>query len=126
MYAAGQLVLEGHPAAPFDPAQQHARERAIFGEATPFYGWHYPPFFLLVAAALALMPYPLALALWQAVTLLLYLLSIRAIAHAATQPATSAREAPLPATAVTDWTWLLLALRLAARTPSRVALLRTV
>ena len=29
----------------------------MFGEATPFYGWHYPPFFLFVAGALALMPY---------------------------------------------------------------------
>src|SRR5690348_7325068 len=82
VYAAGQLVLEGHPEAPFDPVQQLARERAIFGDATPFYGWHYPPFFLLVAAALALMPYPLALAVWQAATLLLYLLSIRAILRA--------------------------------------------
>ena len=50
----------------FDPPPQHAREQTIFGEATPFYGWHYPPFFLFVAAALALMPYALALAVWQA------------------------------------------------------------
>ena len=70
VYAAGTYVLEGHPAAPFDPALQYAREQAIFGEATPFYGWHYPPFFLGVAALLALMPYALALALWQGVTLL--------------------------------------------------------
>ena len=67
------------PTAPFDLARQHAREQAIFGEATPFYGWHYPPFFLFVAAALALMPYGVALAIWQAVTLGLYLLAIRAI-----------------------------------------------
>ena len=53
--------------------------RRIFGEATPFYGWHYPPFFLFIAAALALMPYGVALAVWQAVTLGLYLLTIRAI-----------------------------------------------
>src|SRR5436190_17800205 len=44
VYAAGTLVLEGHPEAPFDPALQYAREQAIFGDATPFYGWHYPPF----------------------------------------------------------------------------------
>src|SRR5262245_48852996 len=106
VYAAGQLVLDGHPAAPFDPVQQHARERAIFGEATPFYGWHYPPFFLLVAAALALMPYPLALAVWQAVTLLLYLVSIRAIVQATANPAAGSRNAPLPATAATAWSWL--------------------
>ncbi len=57
VYAAGTLVRDGEPQAPFDPAQQYAREQAIFGAATPFYGWHYPPFFLLVAAALATMPY---------------------------------------------------------------------
>ena len=49
----------------FDPALQHAREQAIFGSDTPAYGWHYPPFFLFIAAALALMPYGLALAVWQ-------------------------------------------------------------
>jgi hypothetical protein len=79
VYAAGTYVLEGRPAAPFDPRLQHAREMEIFGAKTPFYGWHYPPFFLGVAAALALMPYQLALIVWQAVTLALYLLSIRAI-----------------------------------------------
>ena len=78
VYAAGTFVLEGEPAAPFDPARQHARERAIFGQETPFYGWHYPPFFLAVAAPLALMPYALALAVWQGLTLLLYLFAIRA------------------------------------------------
>ena len=79
VYAAGQLVLEGNPAAPYDPAVHRERERAIFGEKTPFYGWLYPPFFLFVAAGLALMSYPIALAVWQGVSLLLYLLSIRAI-----------------------------------------------
>ena len=79
VYAAGTLVLDGQPQAPFDPALQYAREQAIFGAATPFYGWHYPPFFLLVAAALALMPYKLALLAWQGATLALYLAMLRAI-----------------------------------------------
>ena len=51
VYAAGSYVLEGRPQAPFDSLTQHARKREIFGAATPFYGWHYPPFFLSVAAA---------------------------------------------------------------------------
>src|SRR6185312_905464 len=80
VYAAGTYVLDGQPTAPFDPPRQRARERAIFGDATQFYGWHYPPFFLGVAALLATMPYELALALWQFVTLALYLLAIRTIA----------------------------------------------
>lgn len=79
VYAAGTYVLEGKAAAPFDPARQYARERAIFGPETPFYGWHYPPFFLGLAALLATMPYWLALALWQGATLILYTLSIRSI-----------------------------------------------
>ena len=65
VFAAGSYVLDGHPDLAFDPALQHAREQAIFGSDTPAYGWHYPPFFLFVAAALALMPYGLALAVWQ-------------------------------------------------------------
>ena len=76
VYAAGALVLDGRPEAPFYPAQHHAREQAIFGADTPFYGWHYPPFFLFVAAPLALLPYLAALALWQGVTFGLYLASI--------------------------------------------------
>jgi alpha-1,2-mannosyltransferase len=78
-YATGTHVLDGHPEAPYDLARQHAREQAIFGLATPFYGWLYPPFFLFIAAALALLPYGVALATWQAVTLGLYLLAVRAI-----------------------------------------------
>jgi len=79
VYAAGTYVLEGRPEAPFDPALQHQREQALFGDDTPFYGWHYPPFFLFIAGALALMPYGLALAAWQAATFLLYLVAMRAI-----------------------------------------------
>jgi alpha-1,2-mannosyltransferase len=79
VYAAGTYVLDGQPAVPFDPPRQYAREQAIFGPATPFYGWHYPPFFLGLAALLATMPYWLALLVWQGVTLVLYVLCIRAI-----------------------------------------------
>ena len=100
VYAAGTYANDGNAAAAFDPARQFARERAIFGEATQFYGWHYPPYFLFVAAALALLPYGVALAVWQAVTLGLYLLVIRAIIS------------PSPRTAEKGdhFLWLLLAL----------------
>jgi alpha-1,2-mannosyltransferase len=108
VYAAGTYVLGGNAAAAFDPVQQFARERAIFGAATQFYGWHYPPFFLFVAAALAWMPYGLALAVWQAVTLGLYLLAIRAIVMTPTrQP--SAPD-PLSRGGKVTAEWLLLAL----------------
>jgi alpha-1,2-mannosyltransferase len=102
VYAAGTYVLEGNFQAPFDSVQQYAREQAIFGAATQFYGWHYPPYFLFVAAALAWMPYGLALFVWQAITLGLYLLAIRAILRAfAPQGGATSSADPL---------WLLLAL----------------
>jgi hypothetical protein len=102
VYAAGTYVLEGRPVAPFEPSLQHAREREIFGAGTPFYGWHYPPFFLFVAALLALLPYGLALLVWQAATFMLYLVTIRAIL---TMPAPAAvQERP-----AVDPLWLLLA-----------------
>ncbi len=79
VYAAGTYVLGGDVNAAFDPPQQFAREQAIFGATTQFYGWHYPPYFLFIAAPLALLPYGAALAVWQAMTLGLYLLVMRAI-----------------------------------------------
>ncbi len=103
VYAAGTYVLEGRPQAPFDPATQYAREQAIFGATTPFYGWHYPPFFLFVAAALALLPYVPALLAWQGASLGLYLLAIRAILA-------SSWPGPVRAVAAIAPLWLLLAL----------------
>jgi alpha-1,2-mannosyltransferase len=79
VYAAGKWVLAGRPEAPFDPVLQHEMEKRVFGADTPFYGWHYPPVFLGLAALFALMPYGLSLFTWQAVTLTLYLAMMRAI-----------------------------------------------
>lgn len=79
VYTAGKYVLEGKPAAPYDWPLQHKKEQEIFGKDTPFYGWHYPPIFLFLAAALALLPYLAALSIWQLSTLALYLVSVRAI-----------------------------------------------
>ena len=77
VYAAGTLTLDGVPEAAYDPARQHEQERAVFGVNTPFYGWHYPPFFLAVASALSTLPYLPALILWQGATLALYLFALR-------------------------------------------------
>ena len=86
IYVAGKYVLDGKPAAPFTPELQHLMEKRIFGPATPFYGWHYPPVFLAIAALLALLPYLPALIVWQAATLALYLASIRAIVAESLSP----------------------------------------
>jgi len=80
VWSAGQLVLEGAPEASYDPAQHYAAQRKAFGgRDVPFYGWHYPPIFLGVAALLAMFPYGLALALWMVTTLAGYLAAMRAI-----------------------------------------------
>src|SRR5262245_19147780 len=80
VWAAGRLALDGQPDGPYDLACQYAAEKAIFGgRDMPLYGWHYPPIFLLVAAALALLPYSWALFVWTALTLPAYLVSVRAI-----------------------------------------------
>jgi alpha-1,2-mannosyltransferase len=80
VYAAGRLVNEGRAPQAYDWALEHSMEKSIFGEHTPFYGWHYPPMFLGLAAALALLPYMAALFTWQASTLAFYLASILRIA----------------------------------------------
>ncbi len=90
VYAAGTYVLEGKPTVPFDPPRQYAREQTIFGKTTPFYGWHYPPYFLFIAGALAKLPYGLALTVWQAATLALYLLVILGIVRSSFRGARSA------------------------------------
>lgn len=86
-YAAGKFVLEGKPTAPFDVHQQYAKEQVIFGHATPFFGWHYPPFFLVVAATFATLPYISALLLWSVSTLVLYLLAMALLLRKSLMPA---------------------------------------
>ena len=96
-YAAGSLTLEGRAADAYNVAAHKAREQQLFGPDTPYYGWLYPPIFLLVAAPLALLPYPLALAAWQASTLLFYLLIIAAILRGPRQQVCAVAQTWLPA-----------------------------
>ena len=80
VYAAGTLTLKGRPAEAYEPALQHAAEKAIFGgREVPFYGWHYPPFFFAIAALVAAFPYAWGLAIWLAASLAAYLAVMRAI-----------------------------------------------
>jgi len=98
VYAAGVAALGGDATLPFDVHRQFALERLLFGAATPFYGWHYPPFFLFVAMALAKLPYLAALAVWQGGSLLLYLSAMWLLL----------RKSPAPELA-RDGRWLLAA-----------------
>lgn len=69
VWTAGQMVLDGRAAAVWDWDRHFAVQRAFHGPAlSEVYGWHYPPPFLLLATALATLPYLAALATWQAVT----------------------------------------------------------
>jgi hypothetical protein len=80
VYAAGHLTWQGRPAEAYQPALQHAAEKAVFdGREVPFYGWHYPPFFFAVAAFVAAFPYAWGLAIWLAASFAAYLATLRAI-----------------------------------------------
>jgi Glycosyltransferase family 87 len=70
VWTAGQMALEGRAAAAYDWSAHHDVQKIAHASSdVPFYGWHYPPLFLLVAAALAMLPYVPALLVWQAATL---------------------------------------------------------
>jgi arabinofuranan 3-O-arabinosyltransferase len=80
VWAAGRLVLEGHPAAAYDWGLHRDIEVAAAGrDFGSYYGWHYPPIFLFVAAPLATLPYLAAWAVWLAITLPAYVAVVRAI-----------------------------------------------
>ncbi|HXL71778.1 MAG TPA: glycosyltransferase family 87 protein [Rhizomicrobium sp.] len=96
IYAAGLAALKGNAASVFDIQTQWHNEQALFGAATQVYGWHYPPFFLLVAAPLALLPYQAALIVWQLSTLILYLWALKALIRKSAVPQWAESQAWLP------------------------------
>lgn len=80
VWTAGKMALDGQAADAWDWTKHHAVQQAAHHDANiPFYGWHYPPPFLLIASLLALLPYTGALIVWQAATLALALKTFRAI-----------------------------------------------
>jgi hypothetical protein len=79
VYAAGTLGWAGKAADAYVPALQHAAEKAVFGNDTPFFGWHYPPFFFVVAFAVAALPYAFGLLAWMVAGLAAYLATLHAI-----------------------------------------------
>jgi hypothetical protein len=83
VWSAGQLVLAGEPGAAYDYGRHYEVQARTLpyatGQEPPYFGWHYPPYFLLAAALLAVLPYGWALAAWMAATLPLYLAAAKAI-----------------------------------------------
>ena len=80
-YAAGRLVLEGTPHLAYDAVAHWQVERLVAGDDVSYNYFFYPPPFLLVCAALARLPYIVALLLFEAGTLLFYVLVARRIAR---------------------------------------------
>ena len=80
VWAAGKLALQGSPASAYDWPVHKAMEVVAVGHPFDgYFGWHYPPAFLFIAAALALVPYVPAYVFWLAATFPAYLLTVRAI-----------------------------------------------
>jgi hypothetical protein len=80
VYAAGKLVDASEAAAAYDwPVHKAAEIGAVGHDFANYYGWHYPPTFLFVAAALATLPYLAALLVWLVATLIAYAASVAAI-----------------------------------------------
>jgi Glycosyltransferase family 87 len=70
VWTAGTMVWDGRSAQVWDWPSHFAVQQAFHQSITvDLYGWHYPPPFLLVAAALATLPYIAALIVWQVATL---------------------------------------------------------
>ena len=80
VWAAGKLVWQGQPAAAYDwPTHKAVEVLAVGHPFDGYFGWHYPPVFLFVAAVLAPLPYAAAYVLWSFGTFPLYLAAVRGI-----------------------------------------------
>ena len=79
VWTAGRMALDGRAAEAWQWGSHYRVQQLTHGKDVPFYGWHYPPPFLLLASLLALLPYVVALILWQATTLGAVMLLLRKI-----------------------------------------------
>ena len=78
VWTAGRMALDGQAANVWDWDKHFAVQRALHGpQLVEYYGWHYPPPFLLLAATLASLPYLPALLVWQAATLVPFAALVR-------------------------------------------------
>ena len=80
VWSAGKLVLDGHPALAWDWDIQKQVQVDLLGQTfVGNFAWHYPPPFLFVAAFLAQFPYAVAFIGWVSISLVPYLVMMRAI-----------------------------------------------
>jgi hypothetical protein len=83
-WVAAHLALKGAVLAAYDAHREHVAELAAIGHTySQVLGWSYPPLFLLIVILPAQLPYVTAFLLWCGTTLVLYALTIGAIAKRA-------------------------------------------
>jgi alpha-1,2-mannosyltransferase len=78
-YAAGKLTLAGTPALAYDRAAHYLAEQQAAAPGVPYMFFFYPPVFLFLCAGLAKLPYLVAYAIFESVTLSLFVAVMRNI-----------------------------------------------
>ena len=101
VYSAGRLVLEGRFALPYDVGAYSAFQLALFDGAVLQHNYSYSPVSFLYVWFFGLFPYPLACALWVALTGGAFLLAARPYLAQAGLPAWAALL--IPAAAINVW-----------------------
>lgn len=80
VWTAGWMANHGQAAQAWDWAAHYGVQKQVHHDAAiPFYGWHYPPPFLIIASLLARLPYVVALLLWQGATVAMAIMLVRRI-----------------------------------------------
>jgi Glycosyltransferase family 87 len=80
VWSAGRLVLDGQAAQAWDWDIQKQVQVAVLGQSYQGnFAWHYPPPFLFLASLLAHFPYAVAFIGWAGMSLMPYLVVMRAI-----------------------------------------------
>ncbi len=80
VWAAGDLALQGRPGDAYDWDRHGEVERRVLGPSFDgYFGFHYPPHLLPLAAAAALLPFVPSLIVWIGATGAAYLAAMRAV-----------------------------------------------
>ena len=78
-YAAGSLADAGTPELVYDQAAHHAAEERATAPGVEYRFFYYPPVFLLLCAPLARLPYLVAFSVFEAATLIFFLIVVRRV-----------------------------------------------
>jgi hypothetical protein len=78
-YAAGKLALAGTPELAYNQAAHYLAQQQATVVGAPYQYFFYPPVFLFICAPLAMLPYFVAFAVFQAVTMTPFILLMRSI-----------------------------------------------